>query len=62
MKTIKCPDCGGAFSAVSRDEILGILYDHYMKDHHEIITGAHEQEKKVWMERFEKQWSEAKEF
>lgn len=61
MKTIQCPDCGGEFSAVSREEILGILYDHYMKDHREIITGVHEQEKKAWMEQFEKRWSEAKE-
>lgn len=61
MKTIQCPDCGAEFSAVSREEILGVLYDHYMKDHHEIITGVNEQEKKAWMERFEKDWSGATE-
>lgn len=59
MKTMKCYDCEITFEADTREEILGHLYDHYMKDHKEIITGADENEKKRWMERFEKDWVEA---
>lgn len=61
MKKIKCYDCETEFQAETREEILGQLYDHYMKDHKEIITGASEDEKKAWMERFEKDWSSAEE-
>ena len=61
MKTIKCPDCEGKFQAETREEILNILYKHYMKEHKEIITGASEDDKKIWMEKFEKDWSAAEE-
>ena len=61
MKTLKCYDCEGEFEAETREEILNILYDHYMKDHKEIITGASEEEKKAWMARFEKDWLAAEE-
>lgn len=61
MKTFKCYDCEATFQAETREGVLGILYDHYMKDHREIITGASEEEKKAWMERFEKDWSSASE-
>jgi hypothetical protein len=37
MKTIDCPDCGGAFAAASREQ------------------------KRAWMEDFERRWSAAKE-
>ena len=60
-KEIKCYDCEARFQAETREEILASLYDHYMKDHKEIIAGASEDEKKAWMEKFEKDWSEAKE-
>ena len=49
------------FEAVSRDEVLQFLYDHYMKDHKEIITGADESEKKRWMAQFEQDWEAAPE-
>jgi len=61
MKIMPCYDCEATFQAVSRDEILNQLYDHYMKDHKEIITGASEEEKKAWMERFDKDWAAAEE-
>jgi len=60
MKKIKCYDCDHEFQAVTREEILSTLYTHYMEEHKEIITGVNEEEKKAWMERFEKDWSEAK--
>lgn len=59
MKTIECQHCGGQFRAQTREEIIGYLYDHYMKDHKEIITGVDEDGKKAWMERFEKDWAAA---
>lgn len=61
MKKFKCYDCEAKFEAETREEILGILYDHYMKDHKEIIAGASEDEKKTWMDKFEKDWTEATE-
>lgn len=61
MKTIACPDCGGEFVAMSREEVLGILYDHYKSEHPEIINTATEAEKKAWMERFERDWAAAEE-
>ena len=61
MKTIKCIECASAFEAETREEMLQTLYDHYIKDHNEVITNVTEEEKKVWMARFEKEWSEAEE-
>ena len=60
MKEFKCYDCDVVFKAVSREEILKTLYDHYMTEHRERIMGASEAEKKAWMEQFEKDWAEAK--
>ena len=59
MKTMKCYDCDVVFEAETRDEILNLFYDHYMKEHKEIITGASEAEKKAWMEQFDKDWAAA---
>ncbi len=56
MKKFKCYDCDEQFQAETREEVLDLLYGHYMKDHKEIITGASEDEKKDWMKRFEKDW------
>lgn len=59
MKEFKCYDCDQSFKASSREEILNILYAHYMSSHKEIITGVSEAEKKAWMEQFEKDWAAA---
>jgi predicted small metal-binding protein len=59
MKTIKCNECGSAFEAETREEILKTLCVHYMKDHNEVITNVTEEDKKTWMARFEKEWAEA---
>jgi len=61
MKTIECHDCEGKFTATTKEEILGILYDHYIKNHNEIITNVNDEEKKNWMSRFEKDWAQAQE-
>ncbi len=61
MKTITCYDCESSFQAETREEILDILYEHYMKNHHSVITGASDEAKKQWMEQFEKDWSAAEE-
>lgn len=61
MKTIKCQECGGEFQSESREAILKTLYDHYMEAHPEIIPNASDEEKKTWMERFEKEWASAEE-
>ena len=59
MKKFTCYDCDQIFEAETREEILNILYEHYMKDHKEIITGSSEAEKKAWMERFDRDWQAA---
>ena len=59
MKTIKCYDCDQSFEAETREGMLNLLYDHYMKEHKDIITGASEEEKKAWMERFDNDWAAA---
>lgn len=61
MKKFKCYDCEQTFEAETREDILNHLYEHYMKEHKEIITGASEEEKKVWMEKFDKDWVAAEE-
>ncbi|MEZ4104367.1 MAG: DUF1059 domain-containing protein [Candidatus Paceibacterota bacterium] len=58
MKRFKCYDCELTFETKNRDDILKQLYNHYMKDHNEIITDISEEGKKQWMERFEKDWAE----
>lgn len=58
-KTIECYECGKQFKAYTRDEILSELYDHYMKDHPDVIPNASDEDKKAWMERFEKDWAAA---
>ena len=59
MKNIKCYEegCGGEFQAATKDEILGQVYDHYMKDHPTVIPNASDEDKKAWMARFEKDWT-----
>lgn len=61
MKKIKCYDCEMQFEAETREETLEHLYEHYMKNHHAVITGASEAEKKAWMEQFERDWTSAEE-
>tara|TARA_B100000745_G_scaffold298199_1_gene246415 strand:- start:1078 stop:1209 length:132 start_codon:yes stop_codon:yes gene_type:complete len=41
--------------------ILSILYEHYMKNHHSVISNASDEEKKQWMQQFEKDWQTAEE-
>ena len=59
MKTVQCQHCEGTFHAVTREEILKTLYAHYTEAHPDVIPNASDEEKKAWMERFEKQWAAA---
>ena len=59
MKTVQCQHCEETFQAETREEILSTLYKHYMEAHAEVITRASEEEKKAWMEHFEKEWAQA---
>ncbi len=60
MKTFTCYDCEQSFQSESREDILNQLYAHYMSEHKDVISSASETEKKAWMERFAKDWDEAK--
>ena len=59
MKSVTCQHCEGAFQAETREEILKTLYAHYMEAHPDVIPNASDEEKKAWMERFEKEWATA---
>ena len=59
MKTIKCQHCEESFAQETREEMLNVLYSHYMEAHKDVIPKATEEEKKKWMERFEKDWQSA---
>ncbi len=48
------------FQAETSKEMLNQMYVHYMADHNEIITGVNEEEKKAWMEQFNKDWEASK--
>lgn len=61
MKTFKCYDCDDSFQAETKDEVLIFLYNHYMKDHKEIISNNTEAEKLAWMDTFDKDWARAPE-
>ncbi len=61
MKKFECYDCDVEFKAETREQMLNMLYAHYMSEHKEIITGANEAEKKDWMAKFDKDWSESPE-
>jgi len=61
MKTIDCQHCEAHFTADTKEAILGVLYDHYMKDHTQIITTIDEAGKQAWMQAFEARWQAAPE-
>jgi hypothetical protein len=56
MKTIQCQHCEETFQAETKEEMLNILYSHYMETHADVIPNASEEDKKAWMVRFEKEW------
>ncbi|MAJ97290.1 MAG: hypothetical protein CMI56_01575 [Parcubacteria group bacterium] len=60
MKKLTCYDCEMEFQAETSKEMLNQMYVHYMADHNEIITGVNEEEKKAWMEQFNKDWEASK--
>ena len=56
---MSCYDCDQTFSANSADEMLKVMYPHYMAEHKEIISTVDEAQKKVWMEKFYADWETA---
>jgi len=61
MKLFKCYDCAESFKSESKDEVLIMLFNHYMKSHKEIITNNSEAEKLVWMDTFDSDWAKVHE-
>jgi len=61
MKEMKCLDCEKTFKAESPEEMMKTMMPHYMSDHEDIMKAGTEETKKVWMEKFNKEWEEAKE-
>lgn len=60
MKKFICYECGHGFLSDTREDVLSQLYAHYMAEHKTVITSANPAEKQEWMNRFEKDWAEAK--
>jgi len=60
-KTIGCyfDGCDVTFSGGGRNTLLKEIYAHYMEVHPDVIPKATDEEKKVWMEQFEKDWTAA---
>ena len=56
MKTMKCYDCEHTMQSETKEGMLDAFYVHYMAEHNAIITGADEEEKKAWMEKFDVDW------
>ncbi len=59
MKKLTCYDCENIFTAETSKEMLDEFYSHYMSQHANIIMNASEEEKKVWMKKFDKDWDAA---
>jgi hypothetical protein len=59
MKKFLCYECKHEFFSPSRDDMLEQLYAHFMAEHREVITSADRSQKQAFMDRFEKDWSEA---
>jgi len=61
MKEMKCLDCEKTFKAQTSGEMMQTMMPHYMADHADLMKEGTEEKKKVWFEKFNKNWEEAKE-
>jgi len=61
MKEFKCPDCDKTFESETSEEMLKLLMPHYMSEHANTMENGTEEDQKVWFEKFNKDWEEAKE-
>jgi hypothetical protein len=59
MKEMKCLDCEKTFRAETPDEMMKVMHPHYMEDHKDIVENGNEESRKVWMEKFNKEWEAA---
>lgn len=60
MKNITCPEegCTRAVDAESLEGAMQALMPHYKESHAEMMENGTEEERKVWMANFQKQWDE----
>lgn len=58
---MKCLDCEKTFQAETPDDMMKAMMPHYMADHKDIMDAGTDETKKEWMEKFSKEWAEAKE-
>jgi len=61
MKKLKCLDCEEVFEAETSEAMLKTMMPHYMEKHKEIMAAGTDESKKVWMEKFNKDWEATKE-
>jgi len=61
MKKMKCLDCEEEFEAQSSQAMMETMMPHYMEKHKEMMESGTADDKKVWMEKFHKNWEETKE-
>jgi hypothetical protein len=60
MKKMKCLDCDKEFEAETQEEMMQTMMPHYMSDHKDIMEKGTEEKRKVWMEKFNKEWNKSK--
>ena len=61
MKELKCLDCEKTFKAETSNEMIQTMMPHYVSDHAEMMKSGTEEDKKLWFEKFNKEWEEAEE-
>ena len=58
---MKCPDCEKTFKGETAKEVMTAIHPHYMSEHEDVIKNANEEQKKAWMEKFNKDFDEKEE-
>lgn len=61
MKKITCLDCEMEFVAETPKDAQTKMMPHYMESHKDIMDAGTDENKKKWMEDFDKKWNEAEE-
>lgn len=59
MKKMKCLDCKEMFEAKTPEAMLKAMMPHYMAKHKAMMEKGTEAKKKVWMEKFYREWDRA---
>ena len=58
---MKCLDCDKEFTSETPEEAMQQMHPHYMEEHKDVMANGTEEDKKVWMEKFHKDWEAAPE-